>query len=111
MKEFFRRWKKGIQEAMLSMTPEQLLQGQVVFQAGAIAGMVAGFVYALIKHLHWLAVILFCAAFVSFFQLVGMYQQLHALKSLKSKLINISQIQTSQSTSQSQDQPSLSYVK
>lgn len=80
-KEFFRRWKEGIQK----VTPLQQTQSQMFFTFMTIVGIVCGFIISLWQwdKLWWLAIILFAALGNTTIGYIGLYQRYSQLKKIQ----------------------------
>lgn len=79
-KEFFARWKKGIQGITPLQQAKLMYQNTFIMLLGTLLGII--FTFFRIKDLWWLTIIL-CSAFVNTLIVqIGNYQKYQTLKSL-----------------------------
>ena len=80
-KEFFHRWKKGIDE----VTPMQQIKAQLLFTYITLFGIIFGLFICLLnlKQFWWLAIILFGAAGNTYVGLIGLKQRYNIFKNLE----------------------------
>ena len=83
-KEFFSRWKKGIE----GLTLEQKIRGQSLGTLVQIIGLVCGLTVTFIafKSYWWVSIILMGGLFVTVIQYIGFWQQLKIFEKLKEGL-------------------------
>lgn len=84
IKEFFKRWKGGIEK----IPQDQLLFSEMLGLAGSIAGTIAaGFFFLLAVEYFWfLSLPLFFTVIIQISQLIGKYQQYKLIKEFQEKL-------------------------
>lgn len=87
-KEFFVRWKQGMQKAVLEMSPLQQTQGQLLSSSLIIFGLLCGIIVSSwkIKVLWWLTITLSGSFMLVIFQTMGIYQRYVVLKNLEEVL-------------------------
>lgn len=83
-KEFFRRWKKGIEEVTENMPIIKQVDGQIRFTKITIAGLILGMIISIYKisQLWWVGIILFGALGNSYIGLIALKQKKNMLKPL-----------------------------
>lgn len=79
-KEFFARWKEGIE----GITPEQKVKSQIWGYYITIIGLLCGVVVSIITldRLWWLMIILIGGLVINIVQVLGLYQQMLIFKKL-----------------------------
>lgn len=89
-REFGRRWKKGI----MRITPEQLLRSEIVgFTGSIIATILAGLIFIFLYDNLWaISIIMFFNVIIQGSSLLSKYQQLSAMKAMRSQMESIQDI-------------------
>lgn len=84
-KEFFARWKEGIE----GITPEQKIRSQIWGYYVTIIGLFCGIVVSIIglEKLWWLMIILIGGLIINIVQLLGLWQQIILFNKLEEQAI------------------------
>jgi len=78
IKEFFKRWKEGIQK----VTPMQMVRINLIGIGLIIAGVILGLVTTFVLKLWWLFTILLGSLFLTTMNLIGTLQKYFTLKKI-----------------------------
>lgn len=81
-KEFFKRWKKGIQ----SITPFQQVKTTLLGLIISVVGIIWGIGFGILLGLWWLVIILVGALFVTSMQILANYQKYRMMKKVEEML-------------------------
>jgi len=80
IKEFFKRWKRGI----MSVTPIQMIRTEIIGYIGSIVGLLfASIVLIFFADSWYMAITIFFIVIIQVIGLVGKYQQFNTLKELE----------------------------
>lgn len=86
--EFMSKWKKGMEDAAILMSPLKQVQGQIRFTKIIVIGLILGLAVSIykFKDFWWVFVILFGALGNTLFTLVGLVQRRKQLETMDNLL-------------------------
>ena len=84
--QFIKKWKEGINKAIIDVTPIQRLESNIFFVKTMILGFFLGLCVSLYNNTWWLAIILFGGLGLNIIQYKTFKQQLNIFKQIEEQV-------------------------
>ena len=85
MREFFKRWKEGIQ----TLSPEQLIRSKYYGLMGGVIGYILALIFLIYDGFWYFTIVILAAAFIQSIELISTYQQINNLKKTRAAMENL----------------------